>query len=102
MLRIEELDLKLKKIWEVQGETTQTIQFAEECAELTKAVTKLHRKVNNDCTLGIDTSNLVEEMADVLVLMEQFRLAYHIAPIEIQRVVEQKIERTMKRLEDKK
>ena len=58
------------------GEDAQTLVHMEECAELIQAISKMQR-IRKECLAGedIDDSdaycNLVEEMADVLICMEQ-------------------------------
>ena len=53
---------KLKKVLNEYGEEGQANQFAQECAELIVALTKY------------DKENIKEEIADVKVMIEQFKM----------------------------
>ena len=72
------------------GADAQALIHAEELAELIQAASKMRRAING----GKDTSeayeNLVEEIADLLVCMEQIQEMYGIHDHEIQRMVDKK------------
>ena len=64
----------------------------EEMSELTKEICKDFRgKLNRE--------NLIEEMADVLIMLDQMLLMYKISGDEIQRMRERKIERLKERMD---
>lgn len=47
-------------------------------------------------------NHIAEEIADVMVMLEQFRLYYNIPSIQITEIMQQKIERQLKRIEEEK
>lgn len=57
----------------------------EECAELIRAISKMQRKPNRN--------NLVEEIADVTIMIEQLKIMYQIRNTEINAVISGKIQR---------
>jgi NTP pyrophosphatase (non-canonical NTP hydrolase) len=72
------MDNAIKQIADKYGYDAQSRQLIEECAELTQAVNKLWRleqKQNRTITQDIDLSfakeHLVEELADVSIMVEQ-------------------------------
>ncbi len=65
----------------------------EECAELAQAISKMHRKPSE-----ARRDNLVEEMADVLVCMNQLQRIYGIQNWELQKKVREKRQRTEERI----
>ena len=73
------------------GEELQSIVHCEECAELIQAVSKMRRyknapaKVYNSCR-----DNLVEEIADVLICIQQMMDMYKITEKELQATVTMK------------
>jgi NTP pyrophosphatase (non-canonical NTP hydrolase) len=87
---------KAEKIIKHYGTAHQKIKLCEECAELIQAVCK---SLDNGSADNI-TEDMIEEMADVQIMLIQFR---HILPnyqydrlYEIQR---QKLDRQLKRIE---
>lgn len=75
-----------KDIYEHYGESKQLLQLVQECSELIKAITK-----------G-DKDNFIEELTDVQILIDQFRLNNPEIISEMDRIKEQKILRTLKRI----
>ena len=72
------MDNAIKQIADKYGYDAQSRQLIEECAELTQAVNKLWRleqKQNRTITQDIDLTfakeNLIEELADVSIMVEQ-------------------------------
>ena len=77
----------LKQALNTYGLGMQTVMLCEECAELTKASTKLLRNGNSkELVLA-----LTEEMADVLIMIEQMKIAYQIKDIDVEVVMNGKI-----------
>ena len=77
------------------GHDAQSMVHMEECAELIQAVSKMRRvrqaiqdgqKPNDDEAY----ENLVEEMADVLICLEQLQEMYEIPDHTIQGMIEKK------------
>lgn len=77
------------------GEEAQKLMAIEEMSELTKEICK-------DFRGKLDREHLIEEMADVLITLDQMLLMYEISDKEIQQMRERKIERLKERLEDSK
>ena len=74
------------------GKAMQTVVAIEEMSELQKELTKFIRgKGNRD--------NLIEEVADVLVMITQIQLMYHIPDDEVERIMHLKLNRLKERME---
>ena len=85
------------------GIKMQSLVAMEELAELQKAISKLVRN-SEEKTKSLEFKglrhNLIEEMADVLICMDQLIEFYHIQRLEIQELIQAKQERQAKRLEE--
>lgn len=85
------------------GIKMQSLVAMEELAELQKAVSKLVRNPE-ESTKPLEFKglrhNLIEEMADVLICMDQLIEFYHIQRLEIQELIQAKQARQAKRLEE--
>lgn len=108
-------DLKNKFVWfcfdkKIRNETLeqygikmQSLVAMEELAELQKAISKLVRNPE-ESTKPLEFKglkhNLIEEMADVLICMDQLIEFYHIQRHDIQELIQAKQERQAKRLEE--
>lgn len=81
------------------GIEMQSLVAVEELSELQKAITKLIRYPERSTKLleykGL-RSNLVEEMADVLIVMDQMKYYYGVSDDEINDIIQAKQERMMK------
>lgn len=81
----------------------QSLVAMEELSEMQKAISKLVRNPEEK-TKPLEFKglrhNLVEEMADVLICMDQLIEYYQIQGIEIQDTIQAKQERQAKRLEE--
>ena len=92
---------KIKVIADHYGYEPQSRQLIEEMAELTQAINKLWRKKGNgqntDKTHFECFNNVFEEIADVEIMLEQVKhlLDCHGA---VESIKEQKIERTLQRM----
>jgi NTP pyrophosphatase (non-canonical NTP hydrolase) len=82
--RISSMITELKKIFDHYGKNNQLMKLVEECGEL---ITAIARK---------DEANIIEEMADVSVLISQFIINNP----EIVNVAKVKIDRTIERIEN--
>lgn len=80
------------------GLTAQTMVHMEECAELTQAISKMNRVREAGINDTDARFNLVEEMADVLICMEQIQEIYNIRSLEIQEMIIRKCRRQDERL----
>ena len=75
------------------GKAMQTVVAIEEMSELQKELSKFIRgKGNRD--------NLIEEVADVLVMITQIQLMYHIPDDEVERIMHLKLNRLKERMQD--
>lgn len=75
------------------GKTMQTVVAIEELSELQKELTKhIRGKGNRD--------NLIEEVADVLVMITQIQLMYYIPDDEVEKVMRFKLNRLKERMQD--
>ena len=86
-----------KKIAEHYGYDAQSNQLIEECAELIQAVNK-YRRANDKATAEIAYDNLVEEIADVEIMLEQIKHLLLISEENIQATKLYKINRTKERM----
>lgn len=82
------------------GENYCTRIAMEECAELIQAINKMSRLNRGYKDYNSAKDNLTEEMADVLICMEQLKMIYDVADEDIQLWVNQKYKRALKRLEE--
>nr|DAO09025.1 MAG TPA: nucleoside triphosphate pyrophosphohydrolase [Caudoviricetes sp.] len=85
------------------GIERQSLVAMEELAELQKAISKLVRN-SEEKTKSLEFKglrhNLIEEMADVIICMDQLKEYYNINHAEIQSIIASKQERQAKRLEE--
>lgn len=99
------MEQKLLKIIQRYGVNHQLRKFNEECFELEEAI--INYMNYEDYLPDADEDykkylkeHITEELADVCVMLHQFKLYYDIKPYEIYRVMEQKIERQLTRMEE--
>ena len=81
---------KLLEIIAFYGYDKQKLKAIEEMSELTKAICK------------DDRENIIEELADVKIMIAQLMLIYNIDVEEVFKVMDAKVERTMNRIERQK
>jgi NTP pyrophosphatase (non-canonical NTP hydrolase) len=84
----------LKQTVEAYGNEIQSTIAAEECAELIQAISKVRRF---GCT-GKYRDNLVEEMADVMIILQELAIMYNVGIGEYNAMIQSKIKRIQKRL----
>lgn len=89
------IDDAIKTIAYHYGVKAQSMQTCEECAELIQAVSKLTRGVTEMRILA-----LVEEIADVRIMMSQLMQFFGIPEAEVSELVEEKLERQLKRIKE--
>ena len=78
-----------KKIIEHYGVNAQLKQLNEEVYEFEEAVLEKHNK-----------EHITEEIADVFVILQQFKEKYNIDLAEINKVMKNKVDRQLKRMEE--
>ena len=80
------------------GRDAQTVVHMEECAELIQAISKLHRIGCGPDVPPDAYENLVEEMADVLIILEQLKEMYDVPNHELQWMIDYKCKRQEERM----
>jgi NTP pyrophosphatase (non-canonical NTP hydrolase) len=103
----EAMEKKCLEIARYYGFDAQTNQLIEECAELIQAINKYKRQFLRGQPVresGGKTPRdmIVEEIADVEVMLCQIKYLLHITDLEVEDIAENKIERTMMRMEESK
>ena len=88
------------KIINHYGINNQQRKLAEEVFELQEAIIieedrKKHLKLNCFCI-----NDITEELADVIVILEQFKRYYNISDDEIEKIKEFKVKRQMERIDN--
>lgn len=84
-------ELKIKQIAMHYGKESQTIVAIEELSELQKELTKALRGKGSYV-------HITEEIADVMVMINQLRILYGISDSELMKVFDEKVERTLERM----
>ena len=94
-----------KKIAEHYGYEAQSNQLVEECAELIQAVSKYRRSRGKGQVTTekeqVALDNLVEEIADVEIMLEQIKYLLQIPEEDIQAIKLFKVNRTKERIAGK-
>lgn len=80
------------------GQAEQSRLAMEECAELIQAINKMSRLNRGYKDYNSAKDNLTEEIADVLIMIEQLKIMYNITDDDIQHWIDYKHERQIKRL----
>lgn len=100
---------KLRRIAEEYGYDAQSRQCIEEMAELTQAINKMWRAKNNAVNATTETEkmrydaifinkkkNLIEEIADVQIMLWQMT---YLLNADVIPIIEQKLDRQLERIE---
>ena len=82
------------------GKDAQTVIHMEELAELIQAISKIHRAGCGPDIPPDAYQNLVEEIADSLIIIEQLRVIFEIPDHELQRMIDYKCKRQEERMND--
>ena len=88
--------MRTKEIIERNGLSKQKRKFVEECYELTEAITEMQVSPS-----AKNLSHIVGELADTFVVWRQFVEYYNIDWAEIAEIANQKVERTLARMNEK-
>lgn len=94
MIRIQQTDAyraDIKSLSDALKSGEDAIRCMEECAELCVAISKAERTGNID--------NLIEEMADVLIVIDVQRARHGISDFQLEEVLRDKMYYNIKRLE---
>ena len=93
---------KIKRIANHYGLAKQQRQLAEECGELIQATSKYMRFLESSYASTVDWSYLqavIEEIADVEVMLDEIKYLLHINPEAIEKIKEKKVNRQLERIE---
>ena len=95
-MKRKKIEKIFKKSIEVYGKEAQSRQAMEECAELVQAINKCLRYPNKEeCK-----DNLIEEIADVEIMLYQLKEMFYINETEIHEWKEKKAKREKKRVKN--
>lgn len=87
--------LKIEKIVKKNGISIQSTIAMEECAELIQAISKCLRSKE---MIPIEKrEHLIEEMADVMICLEQLQIMYHVTDEELYAMKQKKEKRLVER-----
>ncbi len=92
MMNYQEVTDIYKQAIKTYGEHAQKLMAIEEMSELTKEICK-------DFRGKLDREHLIEEMADVLIMLDQMLILYKISGEEVGLMRIKKVERLKERLE---
>lgn len=87
--------LKIEKLVKKNGMRFQSMIAQEECAELIQAISKCLR--SKDFPVEYERENLIEEMADVMICLEQLQIMYYIDDEELYAMKQKKENRLIER-----
>lgn len=92
-----------KEIAVYYGYDTQSNQLIEECAELIQAINKYRRVKFGGQPVAVDkkatvVENIVEEIADVEIMLEQLKYLLSITTEELNTIKQYKINRIIERM----
>ena len=76
----------------------ETVIAMEECAELIQAISKVKRYG----FVGVYRDNLIEEIADVSIVIREIMMIFGISVGDINEVIDSKIQRIKSRLEERR
>lgn len=98
------MEEELLKIIKHYGILEQLKYIHSEYFELDEAIVRCEYYPGGICKNLKDAylNHIAEELADVMVMLEQFRLYYDIPSMKITEIMQQKIERQLKRIEAEK
>lgn len=98
------MDKDLLKIIECYGILSQLKYFQSEVFELNEAIIKRETEYGFcETSISMEKENLkhiTEELADVMVMLMQFKEYYHIDGNEIMKIMREKIDRQLGRIEN--
>ena len=92
----------LEKIINHYGMSKQLYKATEELAELIQALCKwavTDAETNTDKLINLE-ENIIEEMADVQIMLEQLKIFFAVNPQGFEEKMKYKIDRTLKRIKE--
>ena len=87
--------LKIEKLVNKNGMRFQSMIAQEECAELIQAISKCLR--SKDFPVEHERENLIEEIADVMICLQQLQYMYYIDDEELYAMKQYKEKRLIER-----
>ena len=96
--KMEEYASILEENIKEHGVVLETVIAMEECAELIQAISKVKRYG----FVGEYRDNLIEEIADVSIVIREIMMIFRISDGDINEVIDSKIQRIKKRLEERR
>lgn len=87
--------LKIEKLVKKNGMRFQSMIAQEECAELIQAISKCLR--SKEFPVEYERKNLIEEMADVMICLQQLQYMYYIDDEELYAMKQYKEKRLIER-----
>ena len=96
--KMEEYAAVLEENIKEHGVVLETVIATEECAELIQAISKVKRYG----FVGEYKDNLIEEIADVSIVIREIMMIFGIPDGDINEVIDSKIQRIKKRLEERR
>lgn len=85
----------IEKVIDKNGITNQLFIAVEECSELQQAISKCYR--NKELIPTEVRENLIEEMADVMICLQQLQYMYYIDDEELYAIKQKKENRLIER-----
>ena len=96
--KMEEYASILEENIKEHGVAFETVIAMEECAELIQAISKVKRYG----FVGEYRDNLIEEIADVSIVIREIMMIFGISVGDINEVIDSKIQRIKSRLEERR
>lgn len=96
--KMEEYAAVLEENIKEHGVVLETVIAMEECAELIQAISKVKRYG----FVGEYKDNLIEEIADVDIVITELLMAFNVTEEEFFSVLDRKIQRIKSRLEERR
>ena len=90
----------MKEAIKKNGKLRQSVIAMEECSELIKAISKMIRYSYDEDLNSVYRDDLIEEMADVYIILDELKMMYDILEFDIEEVIKRKIDREEGRIND--
>ena len=101
--RVKIMDEKLLQIINHYGISEQLKYIHSEYFELDEAILHYENSKYFSDEYGIDDlEHIIEEIADVMVMLRQFQLYYEIKDEDIKKIMQEKIDRQIERIKNEK
>ena len=91
-------DDKVKLLLNSKSDTENKVRIIEELAELQKEIAKDLRNHLTPETRLIETKNILEEFADVVIELHMLKEIYNISDSELDKAINEKMEKNLNRI----